>query len=193
VPDVARAPGIAATAITLLTGDTPGVLASPGPLQWGLFAQNGGAPVVTADNCAAFEFRQDWNLPTYPMENGAFGSYNKVWEPFTVRLRFSTGGSIADKNAFLASIQAIAGNLVLYSAITPEATYPSVNVDHYDYRRADGKAGLLIVDVWCEQISQTGSVSYGNTISPSGAPQQNGGTVQTTTPTAAQLATLLPT
>lgn len=157
-------------AISLFIGDT-----SP---QWGIYQV--GSPIVIADSVKSFEYRQDYQVADFPIEQGGFQTYDKVLRPFDVRLRFSSAGSAETRQALLDSIAAIAGDTNLYDAVTPDATYQNINVDHYDYRFVDGKSGLLIVDVWCVQIMTGDSPSFQNTAQPSGASPVNDGTVQAT-------------
>ena len=189
VPSVSFAAGPISATVSLLTSDAIGNLAGLFGLnqQWGIF-QNGAA-VITADNVAAVDYKQEWSISDYPVERGAFETYNKVSTPFDVRVRFTAGGSLGPRSELLSSIAAIAGNTQLYDVVTPEAVYTSVNIMHYDYRRtAQSGVGLLQVDVWCLQINENVTVSSG-TASPSGADQVNGGPVQTSAPSATQIST----
>jgi hypothetical protein len=189
VPDVPGVPAINFAAgseagIELLSADT---ISINGPSQWGIFSD--GTAVVTADSVADFTFKKEFALSDYLVEEGAFETYDKVMIPFDCRIRFAAGGSSSNRQALLDSIDAISGDLNLYDAVTPEATYTSCNVTHYDYRRTSTNGvGLIIVDVWLLQVrvvsgSGTGT---GNTAQPSGADAQNDGTVQTTEPTSTQ-------
>src|SRR5262249_7403244 len=120
----------------------------------------------------------------YPLEQGAFETYDKVAVPFEARVRFSAGGNVLDRQALLNSIAAIAGTTELFSVVTPEAIYPHVNNVHYHYpRAADKGGGLLAIDVFVRQV-RIGSVpAFSNTAQPNGADQQSNGSVQTTAPT----------
>ena len=135
--------------------------------QWGVFL--GGAPVVVFDAFVSIDYRQTWNLSDYPVEEGGFESYNKVYTPFETRVSFATGGSEADRTAMLASVAAIAGTLQLFSVVTPEAVYQSVNVNHYDYHRtATNGVGMITVDLWLEEVRVTVSESSNTSAGTSG-------------------------
>lgn len=165
----------------LLTADGASIYNVAQPAQWGIFL--GGAPVIVADTVSSFSYKQEWAISDYPVEGGAFQSYDKVQIPFDVRVRFATGGSAATRAALLASISAIAGDTNLYDVVTPEATYTSVSISHYDYTRtAVNGVGLLQVDVWCFNVVVSASTSFQSTQSPSGADQGNDGTVQALPP-----------
>ena len=119
--------------------------------RWGVF--KGGRPVVEFDSFISIDYRQGWTLADFPLEQGAFESYDKVSLPFDVRVKFAAGGSIQRREALLGSIAAIAKTLELYEVVTPEVVYTSVNVQHYDYRRtATNGNGLLTVELWLLEV-----------------------------------------
>jgi hypothetical protein len=159
----------------LLTTD--GEFSSPTAApQWGLYLD--GAPVVVADNVVTFGFRKSARISKYPQEKGAFASYNKVSTPAEPTLKFSTGGSVADRQAFLASIAPLIDDLNLYDVVTPEVTYPGYNVIDYDYPRTADRAGLITVEVRLEEIVVAGASTFSNTASPTDAPRGSNGLVQ---------------
>ncbi len=160
------------TTENLLTEDTVS-LPSTAPQKWGLYLN--GIPVIVADNVLAFNFKKGARISKYPQEQGAFASYNKVTTPAEPRLQYSTGGSLADRTAFLASIAPLVLDLNLYDVVTPEVTYPNYNVIDYDYDRHADNAGLITVDVRVEEIVVAGASSFSNTTAPSDAAQTNQG------------------
>lgn len=185
--DVPNAPGVPAlasfapaSALVPATADAPAVTSLFGGAgsAWGVY--QGGSPVITADTVASMEYRQEWTISDYPVEQGAFESYDKVQTPFSARVSFAAGGAEASRMALLNSIAAIAGDLNLYDVATPTSTYSSVNVVHYDYRRTtQNGVGLLVVDVWLMEVRVVvGSGSPSAPQSASAAAQENGGAVQ---------------
>ena len=182
VPALPRDPLIVESTVELLTKDAvQGVLS--GFPQWGIFL--GGVPVVLADNVVSIDYKQDWTISDYPLEQGAFESYDKVAHPFECKVRFSAGGDVTNRQNFLNSIANISGDLNLYNIVTPEETYTSVNITHYDYRRtAINGVGLITVDIWAIQIRVTATQQFQNVQNPTSAAPQNSGIVQTTPPTA---------
>lgn len=188
--------------------------------RWGVF--KGGRPVIEFDAFISIDFRRGWVLADFPLEQGAFESYDKVSLPFDVRVKFAAGGSIQRREALLASIESIAKTLELYDVVTPEVVYSSVNVQHYDYRRtATNGNGLLTVELWLLEVRiganannnvliQTGSSSPTSTTTttgstdffatgapplnfvrdPSGFTAFNAGAIQSSPPTAGQIAQL---
>lgn len=185
VPAVLFAPG-AGTGIVLAAADAVGLPFLGTAPQWGIFLN--GQPVVTADTTLAFDYKKDYSIADYPLEKGAFESYNKVEIPFDVRFIYTAGGSEANRADLLTSLEEIEGDLNLYEAVTPEKVYPNVNVIHVDYHRtSQNGVGLLVVSVFCQEIRQTTSAgtpssmgAIGETASASGADQINSGAVQAT-------------
>jgi hypothetical protein len=156
----------------------------PGP-RWGIF--RGGAAVVSADTVVSLDYKQEWVIADYPLERGAFETYDKVAMPYDARVRFVAGGSDSNKAALLASVAAIAGDYNLYDVVTPERTYTSCNVRHYDYHRTATKGlGMITIDVWLLQVRVANGNVANSTMSPSGATQVNGGSVQAVAPTSTQ-------
>jgi hypothetical protein len=111
-------------------------------------------PVVVPDSIREFSYRNEWNVSDYPVQDGSFASYNKVNNPFEIQLRMTKGGSLSDRQDFLAQIDAISGTLDLYQIITPEKTYHNCNVIRYEVgRRGVGGAFFLSeVDIFFREI-----------------------------------------
>ncbi len=159
IPAIPRAPGAIGAVVELLLTDALSLLSGLGSPAWGLFMD--GSPVVTAESVVSFDFRKAARISSFQVEEGGFESYNKVQTPFDVRLRFSTGGSPADRQDLLESAQAAVASLDLMDAISPEATYSNVNPVHMDYRRtAQNGVGLLIVDIFCEEVRVLSSSTF---------------------------------
>lgn len=207
VPAIPRDPNAIIDSVILLAADALGIFSSGLSQQWGLYKD--GLPVIIADSVVSFDYRQDWTISSYPLEEGAFESYDKVQQPFDVRLRFVTGGSEADREAMLSTVANAAASLDLLDAVTPEAIYNSVNVVHQDYKRDKERVGMIVIDVWLKEVRVTATSAFGNTQStqnssgggtttdisvrpggttqivapqsPSASPQVNDGTVQPST------------
>lgn len=187
VPPIPRPPGIVPTPPILLASDAIGVgLPSGTSVQWGLFDGNGNV-VVAAESVASFDYKQDWQVSDYPIEQGSFETYNKVQLPFDVRFRFTAGSSDQARANLLNSIDAIANSFQLYTAITPERVYQNVSVQHYDLRRESRNGvGLIVVDVWAIQVRLLATATFSQTAAPSGATAQDGGLVQAQSASPAQ-------
>lgn len=164
----ALAANVVIDAVQTITQDALSAFGLPSTPQWGLFLNN--EPAIVSDNVLSFEFKQDMRISNFPVEEGAFESYNKVQVPYDVRLQFSTGGSLSDRQAMLASIDAAILSTDLYDAVTPEKVYSSVNVVHQSIRRTSRNGlGLLVVDVYCEEVRVTATQQFTSSQPSTGA------------------------
>lgn len=199
VPNVPGVPSVnfafpgAGSILTLLTEDAVSLFAGVLSLPWGIYL--GPVPVVLADNVISFEYDQEYDISDYPIEGGQFASYNKVYRPFNVVFRFSTGGPLIARQAFLDSIAAVISDLNEYTVVTADAVYQSVNLVGYRYRQqADDGVGLIKVDVMARQVQNAAAAALSSAISnpanPASASQVNGGVVQPIAPTATQASVL---
>jgi hypothetical protein len=181
-------PSVAVPPLILLASEAISSLlwrASLVPPAWGVFDQNGDQ-VLFPDSVLEFTKRQQYDLARYPVQDGSFASYNKVIEPFEITLRLSKGGTLSDRVNFLASIDALVASIALYTVVTAEATYPSVNFDRSEVTRRGAKGAYFLteVDVYCQQIIQTQAqytttgVQLPNAQSPAAKPTSNVGNVQ---------------
>lgn len=182
VPGVPNLGSFASGTISLLAGDILSTLLNLLRPRWGIYQF--GLPIVPCDNCVSVDVRQDWNVADFPVEEGGFQNYDKVTNPFSVRVRLSTGTDAAKRTAMLQTIRELCDSLDLVDIVTPEEIYSDVNLVHFDYRRNAQFAGLLVVDIWCQEVRQGATSSF--TKSASSADIQNGGTAQAASPTPAQ-------
>jgi hypothetical protein len=129
---------------------------------------------------------KEWRIPNYPVEQGAFETYNKVFLPQIFKIRMTKGGTVGDRAAFLSQLDQMAASLNLYSVITPEGSANnSVNVSNYSYTRTSTNgAGLLTVDIEFIEVMVNATAEFSNTSQPDGLDPTNTGTVQAQTPTA---------
>lgn len=166
--------------VGLLIGDAISLGAGFLRAPWGLYF--GFIPVVLADNVATFGFQQEFDISDYPIENGEFASFNKVYRPFEGMIRFTAGGNLLRRQALLDSIQAIIGSTSLYNIVTEDAVYSNVNPVSYTYQQSAGDGvGLIKVDVKARQVKTTGPAVTSiipNPIDPGASAQVNSGAVQ---------------
>lgn len=145
--------------------------------QWGIFLNN--KPVITPDSVRTFDYKKEYRLADYPMEQGAFQTYNKVTTPYDVRISMTKGGSDLERQVFLGTAGIIAASLDLYDVVTPEVTYVNANIARFDYRRTSTNGVKLVtVDFYLTEIRVTVPAAFSNTAQPSSQAAQNGGIVQ---------------
>lgn len=185
VPPVPRDPFAQAASVAFLTADAIGTILRFFTVSWGIFLD--GQPVILPDTVATVEYKQGSVISDYPVEQGAFQSYDKVATPYEAMVRMAVGGSVAAKQVFLGEIAAAAATLDLYDIVTPEAIYRSANIVHYDYRRSAHEGlGLLVVDIRLVEVRVTATAQFTNTKAPSANDPSFVGPVQPVAATPAQ-------
>ena len=139
----------------------------PKPL-WGVF--DGVSSALYPDSIVAFDLKKEWNVSKYIMEQGAFQSYNKVVEPYEIRLRMVKSGDSSTHNKFIQTLDALCASLKTYSIVTPDMTYLNANLHGYDMRRtATNGVGLLTVDVTATEIRNTIAPAFAAVSAPDAA------------------------
>ncbi|MDN7913676.1 phage baseplate protein [Burkholderia cepacia] len=190
VPPLPRAPGesLGSYAISTVVTDAIGLLESFLAPVWGIFDDQG-APIAVSDTVLTVEYRGDSRISSYPQEEGAFASFNKVQVPYTVRVQLACSKTAIERAAFLAAIEASKQSTMLFTVVTPEGTYENANVVAYDYRRtARNGATLLVVEVYLEEVRQAAAAQFANTQEASSQDAASLGQVQGQVPTAGQSA-----
>lgn len=198
VPPVNRHEPFHQAPVDKLTKDADGISKGKGAtVAWGIFGQKGGL-AIKPDSIAAFEFQQEYRVAEYPLEEGGFESYNKVTLPFDARVIMTKGGSLAERKAFLETVDAVVASLDLYTIVTPERSYGNANLTRMGFRReAESGVSLLTVELHAVEIRTQASVQFvasapgdqsggnrnpGDTHAPSGANPRSNGSVQPVTP-----------
>lgn len=148
-----------------LTEDQPGGLFKGD--QWGIFDSDMNR-VAPWDSVVKLDYRHEMKISDFPVERGAFASYNKVQVPFDIRVSFAIGGGagggktgIAGREQFLAQIEFAVKSLQMYTVITPEAYYPEANLIHMEYSRESRRGlNLLVVEVWVQEVRPTAGSAF---------------------------------
>lgn len=188
-PNVPNVPGVPVL-LRSLTVPTPGALlnlAAAGALQsifgakvWGVFAADGKL-ALEPDSFVAIDYSNENVVSNYPMEAGAFSSYNKSANPYLCNIVMTIGADKAGRTSFLAKLEKLAAGLDLLSLVTPEATYINANLQGFNYKRTSQNGlSLITVDLRFVQIRLTAqSVSRNSNASdPSGRDADDLGQLQ---------------
>lgn len=193
VPAVLRRAGAVADAREALASASDDVSNTIAAQRWGIFALDGSQP-LDPDSVVAVEHSAEYRIADYPVEGGAFESYDKVATPFVTRVAVSKGGSVAEREQFLTACQALLESLDPYNVVTPERTYLNVNVTRIgSTRNSSNGAGLIVVELVLQEIRQAAKAAY-STATPAEPPPVAATPVQAAPPvTAAPGTTRLPT
>jgi hypothetical protein len=131
---------------------------------WGVYTASGNA-VFAVDTFLDLKYNHDSKVSDFPVELGAFTSYNKVLEPSKAKIRLAVGGQ-SGMAALIVVLETEVAAANLYSIYTPEAIYTSMTLEKFSYPRAQSKgANMLVVDLEFVQIRQV-SPSYKKISSP---------------------------
>jgi hypothetical protein len=187
VPDVPGVPPLARSA-TVFTPIRLGLdaaksalfeLSGVKPPVWGVFLPGGRTKALDPDSFLAVDYRNDSRVSTYPLEQGAFASYNKVQSPYEVRVRMAIGADQDTRSQFLAKCDAMLHSTDRFDVVTPEAVYLNATVTNFDYRReASSGATLIVVEMWFEEVREIGVAQYSSVKSPGAADPVSNGQVQ---------------
>lgn len=146
---------------SLLFADAIGSLQVSRP--WGIYDSSGNK-VLDPDTVGRFGFRNNWKVSDYPVEQGAFDSYNKVSTPYASSITMIKGGTLSDRTAFLDALDVVADSLTPFSIVTPEKTYTNAIVERYDLeRRRESGANMIIVNIHITEVRITPAVQYSST------------------------------
>lgn len=170
-----------ATDLQLTSGDTNDQRFVSLP-TYGIFLD--GQQVLEGDSFVSYEYQNDSKLSTYPLQAGAFATYNKVATPFDLRVRLTKGGSASARAVYLSEVESAAKSLNLYDVVTPEKTYTSANISKIAHSHMlDRGATMLTVDLWFQEVREIATAGFTTTdpvtgatvtpISKASAPQRN--------------------
>lgn len=182
-------------------GDILGIdILNPLASDWMIADARTSSKVIVPDTVPRFEFRGDRRISDYPVEQGAFASYNKVVTPYEIRmtmvcsglnyaqnaissLGLNLGQGFMQKSDFIDTLDYMLDTTDLFTIVTPDKAYESANLEHYDYKRETRNgATMLIIEAWFREVRVTASATYSdggpvNSDSPSAADPVSLGTV----------------
>lgn len=139
--------------------------------EWGLIDTNLD-PLFDVDTCMEVEYKLSTQISMFPVEKGAFADYNKVQEPFTVRLKLSVSGS--DRiNIFLTSLDTLTRSTELFTVVTPEYDFVNVNIKEYSYKRDTTFRSRVEAEIQLVEIREVTPLYVFSVIKPGKAKTKN--------------------
>lgn len=159
-------------------GDALSQLIGSEVVRWGVY-DDSGTTIGDYDSLLAAEYRNESAISDYPVEQGAFASYNKVDSPFDVVVRLACGGSDLRRAAFQAACETSRKSLRTYTIVTPTRTYQDINFVGISVQnvRTDG-ANLLMVEMTGREVRNTATAQQ-SPKSDSAYDTQDQGLIQT--------------
>ncbi len=135
---------------------------------WGVFDDSGNL-AIQPDTFIGVEPVTQFAISDYPIEQGQFGTYNKVKTPQRVNVRMAIGGSESTRSAFLATLDSMVADTNLYRIVNPDKTWKNMNMVGYDFRRSSRNgANMVHANCYFQEVRAIQSVSY-SSLTPSSA------------------------
>jgi hypothetical protein len=174
-------PNVVAGAVTLASPGINSLLDLLKP-AWGIYPSTAKkfdekSKAIRPDSFLSVMYHNESNLPMFPIENGAFGTYNKVPTPYDITIRVAKSNTLglnailggADKMSdFLKTIEKMLADVKLYNIVTPDYTYINANLKGYDYKREmNNGAAIIIADLHFVEIMRA-SVAVTSAIASDG-------------------------
>lgn len=130
----------------------------------------------------SFKVQAASTVSTFPVEQGAFATYNKSRHPDKFTVRLALNGTQARRDSFLASLQVLQRSTDLVDVLTPDHVYRNATMVSYDYARDKNNGwGRVVVDLHFEEVRIV-ALQYASTTvkNPGAARQVNNGKTATT-------------
>lgn len=200
VPDAAGVPVLGAGATSPAAGApaTSDTITVSVAVSWGITDLSGvsifpagGGP----DSYYSVGDDKAFNVPTYPVDDGGFQSYNKAEKPGAVHLIVTKMGAPAALQAFRQIIRTYLASTDLLNVVTPGWVYRRYNLIESTLERGPQQgAGLLRMTLTFTEVRTDATTSFSSvaTVSASGADTVSLGSVQAQTPTGAQIPGAVP-
>jgi hypothetical protein len=116
-------------------GDALNEIIGAEPVKWGVFDSTG-KKIAPYDSVVAVGYQNDSHVSDYPIEGGAFATYNKVESPFGVVVALNCGGSEENRANFQTAIEAARKSLDRFTVLTPDHTYYDINFTGVSWSRS---------------------------------------------------------
>ncbi len=171
-------------------------------VNFNLLGVQEGEEIFIPSSWVKHEFIADSSMSNAPTEMGGYTSFNKVRRPAELRVVFALEGWMAfdssiakpfspaslSRSAFIEKLDIMKNNAYTYNITTPDKTYTSYDMTHYDYQVSD-KNGvtLLLVNAFFQEVMDVVESSISSSQGDSGTTTSNAGT---STPQSAELEAL---
>lgn len=102
-----------------------------------------------------FSAETSTQLPSEPIEQGSFATYNRVIEPVIIRAKLATMGQSDLLQSKLDELKEMASGNKKITVVTPEQKYPNMMLESFDYRRDNNSGvGLLTVELRLKEVRE---------------------------------------
>lgn len=148
-------------------------------------------PLTIPSSWGEFAYQYETQVSDYPIEQGAFGAYNKVHRPSIVNVQLIKTGSDLARFAWLQAIRQVEATdpTRLYTIISPQGVDIDYTLTSMRYEtRQDRGSNILRLELQFSEVPQIASSdgTYTNVADPSASPVRELGRLFTTTVSTAQ-------
>lgn len=120
--------------------------------QYILKGENGD---VSFQSMLELSVNEDSSLPSEPIEQSSFATYNRIIEPLDIKVRLGIQGYPSVLQSVVDRLSEMRKGTEKVSLITPAASYESLMLQGFDYRK-DNHSGhnVLIVDLTLKEVRE---------------------------------------
>lgn len=150
--------------------------------SWTITDDDGNA--VDFTSFISLETRVMGQVTSYPVENGAFATYNKVQDPSLHRVTLAKQGSNTEFAAIIAKLDEYKVAAKKLHIATPSTLYAPATLESYNFKHTqESGAGLLIVELELVEVCEV-ETSVTTTVitkpkNPTSSRKKNTGKTQT--------------
>lgn len=131
---------------TIIAGEST---LTPGNMThlWTLI-DSSGKSAIAFTSFDSLNVKSEGKVLTYPVEQGAFASYNKVQGPLGIKVTLGTWGEESLFGQILNKLEEYKQQAATLTVVTPARAYTNMTLQSYGYtRKQDNGAGMLLVDL----------------------------------------------
>lgn len=144
--------------------------------SYGIYLKSG-LRALSPSSFLGIEYGADASVVSAPIEQGSYGSFNKVKRPPIIRVLFTLEGwtgfsgsipnltnfTLTSRSDMLAALDAMVADAQMYDIETPDTTYEDYDLVRYNYRTSDRDVTLLTVEAIFQAILQEAEVTLAST------------------------------
>ena len=141
---------------------------------------------ISVDSVVRSGYSSSSEVPSYPITEGSFVSYNKVRTPDVYDLTLIKTGTPQERSVFIEWLKRNREQPTLFNIVSPETVFESVTLKEFNIVReaSDGSATMIIADCVFEEVrklpvkyydSTTGKANTANAQNPQDLPTKQAG------------------
>lgn len=132
--------------------------------KWGVYYNNTLEPVFIIDSVIDIDYHHANKVSSFPVEKGAFATYNKVNEPRTIKVRLAVHGG-NKVSAFLSDLEDELVSTNLYQIVMPERVYKNMTLEKVPFsRKGDKSVDQIVVDLTFIEVVEVAFQSVGQAV-----------------------------